>query len=152
MLLEFAFIASFFFVTLVGVIAGSHLYWTHNALVEATRRAARYAAMQPADATPGTPVTGVNQGPSLTAIRRVAIHGNPDGTGPRLIAVDPASDCTGGAPCLQVDYQNFGVGQGTVSVSVVNYQYTFKVPGVSQNIPMPAYRSTIAGESAGAIP
>src|SRR5688572_28236720 len=43
---EFAITASFFFMMLIAVVAAGHLFWTHNALVEATRRGARYAANQ----------------------------------------------------------------------------------------------------------
>jgi Flp pilus assembly protein TadG len=31
---EFAITASFFFMMLIAVVAGGHLFWTHNALVE----------------------------------------------------------------------------------------------------------------------
>ncbi len=45
-LLEFTITAATFLMMLVGIVAIGHLYFTHNALVEATRRGARYASMQ----------------------------------------------------------------------------------------------------------
>ena len=41
--MEFVFIAPFFLMMLVGIVAAGNLYFTHNAMVEATRRGARYA-------------------------------------------------------------------------------------------------------------
>ena len=49
--MEFVFIAPFFLMMLVGIVAAGNLYFTHNAMVEATRRGARYASTQAA-ATP----------------------------------------------------------------------------------------------------
>ena len=44
--LEFAVVSAFFLMMIVAVVAGGHFYWTHNAMVESTRRGARYAATQ----------------------------------------------------------------------------------------------------------
>src|ERR1043166_4714583 len=44
--LEFTLTAAFFFMMILMVIVGAHVFWIHNSLVEATRRAARYAANQ----------------------------------------------------------------------------------------------------------
>src|SRR2546427_10951001 len=44
--LEFTLTASFFFMMILVVIVGAHVFWIHNSLVEATRRGARYAAFQ----------------------------------------------------------------------------------------------------------
>ena len=46
-LIEFTVVAAVFFMMLVGIVAAGNLYYTHNALVEATRRGARYAVMHP---------------------------------------------------------------------------------------------------------
>jgi hypothetical protein len=52
---------------------------------------------------------------------------------------------------ITVCYSNdYGVAQGTVSVKIENYAYTFAVGGVVIN--MPAYQTTVVGESAGTIP
>jgi Flp pilus assembly protein TadG len=152
-LIEFAVVSTVFFMMLLAICAGSNLYFSHNALVEATRRGARFAATQAAHATPGTIVTtgGVCStsscdatGPRLTAIRNYTIYGNEDGTGTNLLNLQPANVC--------VQYCNFGVGTGSVSVSITGYTYNFVIPGINQQITMPAYRSTAAGESAGTTP
>jgi Flp pilus assembly protein TadG len=140
-LIEFAVVASAFFMMLLGICAASNLYFTHNAMVEATRRGARYAATQAAHTTAGTITSGTNVGPSLTNIRNYTIYGNTAGTGPNLVNLQPAN--------VKVEYSNFGVGTGSVSVSITGYTYNFVVPGINRQIAMPAYRSTAAGESAG---
>ena len=145
--LEFALAASIFFMLLFSVSAGGVYYWTHNGLVEATRRGARYAATRSK--------TGANGD-----IRNMAVYGNVAGTGtsivPNLttanIAVRHSSD--------------FGVAKGTVSVGICTaaaddeddggctpYTYDFVITGLSQlDIAMPSYRTTVAGESAGYAP
>jgi hypothetical protein len=52
---------------------------------------------------------------------------------------------------VQVDYStNFGVAQGTVSVKIISYNYTFAV--AARVINMPPYQTTVVGESAGFTP
>jgi Flp pilus assembly protein TadG len=143
-LLEFAVVASVFFMMLIAICAGSVLYFTHNALVEATRRGARYAATQAASSPAGAATTGTDVGPSLIAIQNYTIYGNSAGTGSKLINLQPAN--------VHVEYQNFGVGQGSVSVYIAGYTYNFVIPGINKQITMPAYRSTAVGESAGTFP
>jgi Flp pilus assembly protein TadG len=150
-LIEFAIVASVFFMMLVAICAGSNLYFTHNALVEATRRGARFAATQKA-AIPADPAGKVRDtadecdttGARLTEIKNYAIYGNEAGTGTSLVGLQPTNIC--------VKYSNFGVGQGSVSVTITGYSYHFVIPGIDRQIAMPAYRSTVAGESAGTAP
>lgn len=150
-LLEFTFVATGFFTMLLAITAASNLYFVHNALVESTRRAARFAATQNA-AVPGDPAGTVRDtggacdttGASLTGIQNYAIYGNEAGTGTSVLSLQPANIC--------VQYSNFGVGQGSVSVSITNYTYYFVIPFLNRAIVMPAYRSTQAGESAGMTP
>jgi Flp pilus assembly protein TadG len=150
-LIEFTVVASAFFMMLLAICAGSNLYFTHNALVEATRRGARFAATQKA-AIPADPAGKVRDtggacdstGASLADIRNYAIYGNTAGTGASVLGLQPANIC--------VEYSNFGVGTGSVSVSITNYIYYFVIPGINKQITMPAYRSTAAGESAGTTP
>ena len=145
--MEFVFIAPFFFMLLVGIVAVGNLYFTHNALVEANRRGARFASMQAASSPAGTIRTTTDcdtTGPRLTAIQNYAIYGNEAGTGPNLINLQPANIC--------VEYSGFGVNTGTVTVSIKDFNYNFVIPGLSRVITMPAYRTTIPGESAGAAP
>lgn len=146
-LIEFTVVAGVFFMMLLAICAGSNLYFTHNALVEATRRGGRFAATQAAASPAGTLRTTVGcdtTGPSLTAIRNYAIYGNTAGTGTNLLNLQPTNIC--------VEYSAFALGTGTVSVSITGYTYNFVIPGINRQITMPAYRSTAAGESAGTAP
>jgi Flp pilus assembly protein TadG len=153
-LLEFTFVSSVFFMMLVAIVAISNLYFTHNALVEATRRGARYAATQPADTQCGRLTTGSsNCSACLTRIRNYAIYGNSAGTGTNLLNLQPSNVTV---EYLQTDPNDsntgFGVGSGAVSVSITGFSYNFVVPGISRVVPMPTYRTTVAGESAGVLP
>ncbi len=155
-LIEFAVVASVFFTMLIAICAGSALYFTHNAMVEATRRGARFAATQAANSTPGVPRTTSScdtTGPKLTDIKNYTIYGNTAGTGPKLISVDPTNVCVEySATPTPSGSIGFGVGTGAVSVSITGYTFNFVIPGINQQINMPSYRTTVAGESAGTFP
>lgn len=144
-LVEFAIGATVFLTALFAVLEFGRALWTHNALADAARRAARYAVNQPASSTPGASTTGVNVGPSVAAIRNVAVYGDPaGGSKPLVTDLTPEN--------LNVRYSNFGVGQGTVAVTITNYQFKFVTPVVGTSIQMPNYNSTLTGESAGVMP
>jgi len=144
-LLEFSIGATVFVTAMFAVIEFGRALWTHNALADAARRAARYAVNQPASTPPGVLTTGINVGPSVTAIRNVAISGDPAG-GSKVMVNDltPAN--------VNVQYMGFGVGEGTVMVSISNYQFQFIVPIIGTTIQMPEYHTTLTAESAGALP
>jgi Flp pilus assembly protein TadG len=144
-LVEFAIGATVFLTAMFAVIEFGRALWVHNALADAARRAARYAINQPASNPPGVKTTGLNVGPSLTAIRNVAVYGDPaGGTTPMVDQLTPAN--------LNVQYAEFGLGEGTVAVTITNYQFQFVVPIVGTTIQMPNYQTTLTGESAGVIP
>lgn len=141
-LVEFAIGASVFLMVMFGVIEFGRLLWTHNALADAARRAARYAVNKPASSPPGDPRTGVDVGPSLDAIRNVGVYGNPlGGTQPLVSGLTPEN--------LHVNYDQFRVGNGTVAVTITDYQFQFVVPIFGASITMPDYNTTLTGESAG---
>src|SRR5215203_2200849 len=98
-LLEFAVAASVYFLLLFSITSGAVVFWTHNGLVEATRRGARHAAT-------------VSKTGSKTAIRNMAVHGNTSGTGQAIVPnLVPAN--------IAVRHSStFGVNKGTVSVAV----------------------------------
>ncbi len=145
-LLEFAIGATVLLIAMFGVIEFGRALWVHNALSDAARRAARYAVNQPASAPKaGVVVSGKNIGPSVTAIKNVAVYGNPVGGAQPLVN-------NLGVNNIDVEYTNFGVGDGTVSVSVINYQFQFVVPIIGTTIQMPSYNTTLMGENAGAVP
>ncbi len=134
-LIEFTFVAAFFFVMLVGIVAAGNLYYTHNALVEATRRGARYAVLNPNGST--------------AAVQNVVVYGTDT----------PVEGATSLIYNLQttnvfVDYPGTGinVAQGRVTVRIENYTFPFVLPTNTTSITMPPYRTTLTGESAGFIP
>ncbi len=144
-LVEFAIGGTVFLMAMFAVIEFGRALWTHNALSDAARRATRYAVNQSASTPPGVPTTGLNVGPSVTAIRNVAVYGDPaGGSKPLVNDLTPAN--------LNVQYAGFGVGEGTVAVTITNYQFQFVVPIVGTTIQMPDYQTTMTGESAGVIP
>lgn len=132
-LIEFTVVALVFFMMLVGIVAAGNLYYTHNALVEATRRGARYAVLNP---------TG-----STTAVRNVVIYGTDSpGTGatPLVYNLQPAN--------VIVSYNGLNVAQGTVTVTIQNYNFPFVLPTRTTSVTMPPYRTTLTGECAGFFP
>lgn len=140
-LIEFAIVATVFFMMLVGIVAAGNLYYTHNALVEATRRGARYAVLNPSGGT--------------TAVQNVVIYGTdspPSGATSLVYNLQPAnvSVCYSGAGGCPG--QAFGVAAGSVTVTIQNYSFPFVLPTSTTSIAMPPYRTTLTGESAGFIP
>lgn len=147
-LVEFSIGATVFLTVMFGVIEFGRALWTHNALADAARRGARYAVNQPASSPAGVktgPLPVTNVGPSVAAIRNVAVYGDPLGGGQPMV-----NGLTTGN--VNVQYTDFGVGAGTVAVSITNYQFQFVVPIVGTTIQMPDYNTTLTGESAGTIP
>ena len=139
-IVEFTITAAFFLMIIMAIVSGGHLFFTHNALVESTRRGARYAALQ------AKPSTGFCENNSTTVdpVKNMVLYGTPDEGTTTLVNNLEASNIT---VCYSSDY---GVGQGTVSVKIENYTYTFAVGAVEIN--MPGYQTTVVGESAGTIP
>jgi Flp pilus assembly protein TadG len=154
-LLEFVFVASIFFMLVVGIVAFAHLYFTHNLLVEATRRGARYALFQCGqNDTNCLKNRGLTKDQVLAKIKNVVMYDDPAG-GTTLIHNLTAANIV----IEHSEYNestkkgiNFGVGQGTVTVRIVNYDYNFVIPGINKIVRMPEYRTTLTGESAGFVP
>jgi hypothetical protein len=139
-IVEFAITAAFFLMIIMAIISGGHLFFTHNAMVESTRRGARYAATQCKPNLVGC----VGSDTSLDRVKNVVLYGTPTaGTSPLVNNLTAAN--------ITVDYStDFDVAQGTVSVKIVNYNYTFAV--AARVINMPPYQTTVTGESAGFTP
>lgn len=132
-LIEFTVVATVFFLMLVGIVAAGNLYYTHNALVEATRRGARYAVLNP---------TG-----STTAVQNVVMYGTPTpptGATPLVYNLQSGN--------VTVTYSGLNVASGTVTVTITGYTYPFVLPTTTTSVTMPPYRTTLTGESAGFIP
>ena len=131
-LVEFSIAALVFLTSIFAVLEFGRLLWVHNALTDAARRGARYAVNHtPADAGDA---------------QRMAVYGTTD-DGPQTPMV------TGLTPgMVKVNYSNFNVGEGTVTVMIDGYDFKFVVPLVGTTIRMPEYKTTLTAESAGKEP
>jgi Flp pilus assembly protein TadG len=130
-LVEFAIGATVFFTAMFAVIEFGRALWTHNALADAARRGARYAVNQPASNTVG--------------VKNMVVYGNQTGTGTPVVDNLKVEN-------VQVQYSDFSLGKGTVSVSIVNYKFQMVIPLVGGTINMPAYNTTLTGENVGLVP
>lgn len=133
-LVEFAIAATVFLTVTFAVLEFGRALWVYNALADAARKGARYAAVH--DATSAAVQDDV---------KRMVVYGNTAGTGNPI--VDNLSVTN-----VDVTAPNFGLDQGTVSVSITNYQFQFVLPLLPVSITMPSPTTTLTGESAGLIP
>jgi Flp pilus assembly protein TadG len=130
-LVEFAIAAAVFLTAMFAVIEFGRALWVHNALSDAARRGARYAALHSAG--------------DVSQVKNVVVYGDPaGGTQPIAPNLKPGD--------VTVTYSNFALNHGTVSVSIENYQFQFVIPIVGTTITMPKYTTTLTGESVGFIP
>lgn len=130
-LVEFAICATVFLTAMFGVMEFGRALWAHNALTDAARRGARYATL--------------NTSASMAQVKNVVVYGNPGGTGsPMLNNLNTGN--------VDVSYSGFGLNNGTVSVSITNYQFQFVIPIIGTSISMPSYKTTLTAESAGLTP
>jgi Flp pilus assembly protein TadG len=130
-LVEFAIGATVFLTAMFAVIEFGRALWTHNALSDAARRGARYAVN--------------HQATDVDAVKNIVVYGDPAGGAKPLV-----DNLTTGN--VQVQYSSFGLGAGTVSVSITNYKFQFIIPIVGTTISMPNYTTTLTGENAGFVP
>ncbi|HKU74080.1 MAG TPA: TadE/TadG family type IV pilus assembly protein [Pyrinomonadaceae bacterium] len=130
-LVEFAIGVTVVLTSMFAVVEFGRALWTHNALADAARRGARYATLHSAG--------------DIEQVKNVVVYGDPAGGSQPLI---PNLATTN----VAVNYSNFALNKGTVTVSVTNYQFQFVLPLVSTGITMPNYNTTLTGESVGWIP
>ena len=130
-LVEFSIGALVFFTATFGVLESGRLLWTHNALADAARRGARYAVINPQNAT---------------NVKNVVVYGDPaGGTNPVVYGLTTGN--------VDVVYSgDFGVKQGTVSVKITGYNFDFTIPLIGATLTMPSYHTTLTGESGGYVP
>ncbi|MEP6913593.1 MAG: TadE/TadG family type IV pilus assembly protein [bacterium] len=138
-IVEFTLTAAVFLMMIVGIVSAGHLFFTYNAMVESTRRGARYAA------TLAKPVAGFcdNASTTVNPVKNMVLYGTTTVGTRTLVNNLQASNVT---VCYSADY---GVAQGTVSVKIEGYTYRF---ALGKLIDMPAYQTTVMGESAGWTP
>ena len=143
-LVELAILSTVFFTVLFGILEFGRLLWTHNALQDAARRGARYATIRRDDAA------------GNLAVKKMIVYGDPNAnpsTASPVVSGLTTSDVT-------VVYQNYnGVqlsSKATVSItnptSGQNYKFQFAIPLIGGILTMPAYKTTLPGESAGFVP
>ena len=130
-IVEFAIGATIFLTCVFGVLEFGRALWVHNALADAARRGARYAVLHSAS--------------DVASVKNVVVFGDPAGGSTPTVDNLNVNN-------VNVQYSNFGLNGGTVSVSITNYQFQFVVPLVGTTIQMPNYTTTLTGESAGLIP
>ena len=144
--IEFAVMSAFFLMMIVAVVAGGHFFWTHNAMVESTRRGARYAATQ---CRPGAPACDSSN--TITNIENMVLYGSTTAGSQPLVANLERSNIVISYSVRDdsPDTEEFGVAQGTVSVKIQGYSYSF--PLAPAAFSMPPYETTVRGESAGYV-
>jgi hypothetical protein len=130
-LVEFSIGVTVFITAMFGLMEFGRALWVHNALTDAARRGARYATLHAqADSS---------------SVKNVVVYGNPEGSGEPMLT----NLSTG---IVNVDYDNFGLNDGTVSVSIDEYEFQFVIPIFGATITMPSYKTTLTAECAGFIP
>src|SRR5688572_24928389 len=103
-LVEFSIAATVFLMSMFAVLEFGRALWTHNALTDAARRGARYAAVHRSD--------------EINNVKNVVVYGDPDGgTNPVVNNLSTTN--------VNVDYSNFTLDGGTVQVTITNYQFQF---------------------------
>lgn len=130
-LVEFAIGVTVFLMALFAVLEFGRALWTHNALTDAARRGARYAALHTAA--------------DVAKVQNVVVYGNESGTGQPLVNNLTTAQ-------IDVAYNDFGLNDGTVTVSITEYEFEFVIPVLGTTITMPDYKTTLTAESAGLIP
>ena len=130
-LVEFSIGVTVFLISMFAVVEFGRALWTHNALADAARRGARYASLHSAA--------------DIEQVKNVVVYGDPAGGSQPLV---PNLSKTN----VSVNYSNFALNKGTVTVGITSYQFQFVLPLVSSSITMPNYTTTQTGESVGWIP
>ncbi|MEK7831838.1 MAG: TadE family protein [Acidobacteriota bacterium] len=131
-LVEMAIAGSVFMTVVFALLEFSRLLWTHNALADAARQGARYAAIN----TQNT-----------ANVQNMVVYGV---TNPTDTAKPVVYGLTTGH--VAVSYSGFGVKQGSVAVRVTGYQFSFIVPIIGTTLTLPDYKAILTGESAGYVP
>jgi Flp pilus assembly protein TadG len=130
-LVEFAIGVTVFLTAMFAVLEFGRALWVHNALSDAARRGARYAVLHSSG--------------DIAGVKNVVVFGDPAGSGqPTINNLSTAN--------VNVTYNNFGLNDGTVTVSITGHQFQFVIPIIGTTITMPSYKTTLSGESAGFIP
>lgn len=139
---EFAVVAGLFFMLIIGIIEFGRLFYTHNALTDATRRGARYAVLHNKNAA---------------CVKNVVVYGETHLNATTCAPLSGAQPLINGLSASQVSVaynpiDSFGLNEGTATVSITGYTFQLGIPFVARNLNMPDYASTLTAESAGTKP
>lgn len=149
---EFAIVALTFFTLIIGIIEFGRLLYTHNALTDATRRGARYAAINK-QTDEAKVIDLVVYGPNVTY--------DPDTGDPTsaplipglttdMVEVDhEGADLDGVPATLESGY---GTNLGTATVRIEGYQFQLLIPVVGRQLDLGTYETILTAESAGEDP
>ena len=144
---EFAIISVVFFMIIFAIIEFGRLFYIHNALTDAARRGARYAAL--------------HKEVDKACVKMVVAYGESHvdnkclATGPPLIngltetnvaVTYEGADADNNPATPATDY---GMNLGTVSVEIHDYTFRLAIPFVPKTLTMPNYVTTLTAESAG---
>jgi len=131
-LVEYSIGASVVILAMFAVLDFGRALWTHNALTDAARQGARYAALHL---------------PSEDAsIKNLVVYGDPAGGATPIVPGLTTAN-------VQITRSaDFSVNSGTATVKITGYQFKFVLPFMPGSINMPEYSTTLTGESAGLIP
>ncbi|SDK00899.1 TadE-like protein [Ferrimonas sediminum] len=134
---EFAIVATVVFVIIFACLEVSRLMFAYNVLTEASRRAARLAAVCAPDTT-GVPTAPI-------ALESLALFDGSD-FAPNISTANLTIEY------LRIDGTPAATFYGIdlVRASIVNYQHTFVVPGMTLQIDSPDFVTTLPRESLGA--
>ena len=133
-LVEFSIGATVFIMAIFAVLEFGRALWAHNALTDAARRGARYAALHRS-----------NSGEDAN-IKNLVVYGNIAGGDKPLVPGLSTANVTVSRT------SDFSVNQGTATVSITGYEFQFVLPMLPKKIAMPSYSTTLTGESAGLVP
>ena len=137
-LVEFAIVATVFITVMFGVLEFGRLFWTHNALRDAARRGVRLASVRKNDSA------------GIQAVKYAVVYGDPNAdpntATPVVSGLTPAN--------VAIEYQNYNGLQlsSRATVSITNFQFQFSIPLLGGTMNMPAYRTSLPGESVGYVP
>jgi len=131
---EFALGGVVFLTAIFGIIEFSRLLLTHNQLTDAVRRGARYAATASSSNT--------------TAVKNMVIYGT---TTAGASGTEVAWGLT--TSNVTVTYSTgYDTKNGSVTVKVTGYVFSFNIPMVGSSITLPDYKASATAESAGRVP
>ncbi len=131
---EFAIGGVVFLTAVFGIIEFSRLLWTHNALTDAARRGARYAATTASTST--------------TTVKNMVVYGK------------TAAGASGSEDVFGLTTANVAVAysagydtkNGSVTVRVTGFAFSFNIPLIGATFTLPDYKATVTAESAGRVP